>query len=148
MNRRTLLTAASGAVLALAGCTNQTESGTESPAETVTATKTAETTTPSAADALVVESSVPVEGTMVNVGVSGTVRNDASSALVDCVVTASGDVGSERYSGEVQRDRLEAGETWEWEVSFGDEADASDDDAVGNIEVETDAAYPESATNG
>jgi len=139
VNRRTLLTTASGAVLALAGCTNQTESGTESPAET---------TTPSAADALVVESSVPVEGTMVNVGVSGTVRNDASSALVDCVVTASGDVGSERYSGEVQRDRLEAGETWEWEVSFGDEADASDEDSVENIEVETDAAYPESATNG
>lgn len=76
-----------------------------------------------------------------NVGGGGTVRNTASTALVDCVVEATGTVGGTSYSGRATRARLEPDATWVWEVAFGSGADASDDDSVEDLAVETRAAY-------
>ena len=93
--------------------------------------------------ALVIESKIPVEGTMVNIGVEGAAKNAASGTLVDCVIKVTGEVGDQTFSGQATRDELAPDETWEWEVSFGEEADASDDDSVENISIETRAKYAE-----
>lgn len=140
MNRRTVLEASAGLLVSLAGC-----SGLEAPrAANSSATEPDGRTRdrPPADDALVLESSIAVEGTMVNLGAKGTVRNAASTPLVDCVVEVSGVVGGETYRAEAHRDRLEPGRTWEWEVAFGDRADASSDDSVDQLSIATRAAYP------
>jgi hypothetical protein len=101
--------------------------------------ETATTDLPPRSDALSIESSYPIDGTMVNVGVGGTARNAGTTALTNCVVVASGDVGNRRFSATTHRDRLEPDESWDWEVAFGDEADAQGE-PVGNIAIETRAA--------
>lgn len=135
MERRGYL---AGALAALAGCTglvSEEFGGREPQAGAGT------TGRPPADEVLVLEETYPVEGTMVNLGAGGTARNAASTALVDCVVEARGTVGGERYGGRVTRDRLAPGATWEWKVAFGEEADASTDDSVSDLVVETRAAY-------
>jgi len=92
-------------------------------------------------DALSIESSYPIDGTMVNVGVGGTARNTSTSALRNCVIVASGDVGEQRFSATTRRDRLEPDQPWDWEVAFGDEADAQRE-PVRNIAIETRAESP------
>lgn len=96
-------------------------------------TSTADLPPPS--DALRIESSHPIDGTMVNVGVGGMARNTSAAQLTNCIIVASGDVGDQRYSGITRRDRLGPDQTWEWEVAFGDEADAQRA-PVRNIEIE------------
>lgn len=109
--------------------------------ETARTTESGTTTRPPASEALVVRSVTPVEGTMVNLGATGTAENTASVALVACIVEATGTVGGRTFDGQAHRDRIEPGETWEWEVAFGEEADAMDDDAVENLSVSTMAKY-------
>lgn len=96
-----------------------------------------------ASDALVIESSHAVEGTMVNLGAEGIAHNTASQTLVDCVIVVSGDVGGETFTGRATRERLAPDEQWEWAVTFGGDADASSDDSVTNLATETRAAYAE-----
>jgi hypothetical protein len=151
MRRRTLLFAASSTLAALAGCSTgetdeQTPTGTTPDAgETSTGTTpdARETPTgtsrPSASDALVVESTYAIEGTMVVPGVGGTVRNTGDADLVSCTVEAAATVGGERYTGEIQRSNLEAGATWEWEVNY----EGAEGDTVEDIEITTRAAYPQ-----
>lgn len=90
---------------------------------------------PPRTEALQIESSHPIDGTMVNVGVGGTARNTSAAPLTNCVIVASADVGDRRFSAITRRDRLGPDQTWEWEVAFGDEADAQRQ-PVENIEVE------------
>lgn len=78
---------------------------------------------------------------MVNLGAAGTARNTASSPLVECVIEAPGTVGGRTFAGRTTRDRLASGATWGWEVAFGSEAGASDDDSDEDLAVETRAAY-------
>ena len=151
MRRRTLLFAASSTLAALAGCSTgetdeQTPTGTTPDAgETSTGTRPdaratpTGTARPSASDVLVVESTYPIEGTMVVPGVGGTVRNTGDTDLVSCTVEAAATVGGERHTGEIQRDSLEAGATWEWEVNY----EGAEGDTVEDIEITTRAAYPE-----
>lgn len=99
------------------------------------------TSRPPASDALVVRSAIPVEGTMVNLGAEGAAENTAPVALVACIVEATGTVGGRTFGGQARRDRLAPDETWEWEVAFGEEADAMDDDSVEDLSVSTTAKY-------
>jgi hypothetical protein len=78
---------------------------------------------------------------MVNLGAEGIATNTATTPLVDCVIHASGTVGGSRYGGFTLRDRLEPESTWEWEISFGEQADTSDSDAVEDLIVTTQAEY-------
>ncbi|NLV14614.1 hypothetical protein [Haloarcula argentinensis] len=96
---------------------------------------------PPLSDALHIESSHPIEGTMVNLGVGGMARNTSAALLTNCIIVASGDVGDRRYSGITRRDRLGPDQIWEWEVAFGDEADAQRA-PVRNIEIEARAESP------
>jgi hypothetical protein len=98
--------------------------------------ETATTDLPPRSDALSIESSYPIDGTMVNVGVGGTARNTSTTALTNCVIVASGDVGNKRYSATTRRDRLDPGQPWDWEVAFGDDANAQRE-PVRNIAIET-----------
>jgi len=98
--------------------------------------ETATTDLPPRSDALSIESSYPIDGTMVNVGVGGTARNTGTTALTNCVIVASGDVGDQRFSAVTRRDRLDPDQAWDWEVAFGDEADAQRE-PVRNIAIET-----------
>lgn len=141
MNRRTVLEASAGLLVSLAGC-----SGLEAPRAANSSASGSNGATggrPPADDALVIDSSIAVEGTMVNLGARGTARNAASTPLVDCVVEVSGVVGGETYRAEAHRDRLAPGQTWEWQVAFGERADASNDDSVERLAIATRAAYPE-----
>jgi hypothetical protein len=103
---------------------------------TTEATRTPEAVVPES-DALVVTESYPIDGTMVNLGVGGTVQNTGDTALISCRVVASGDVGDERFIGGAERARLDPGETWTWKVSFGQAADHKNADAVQNIAITT-----------
>lgn len=76
-----------------------------------------------------------------NIGAGGTARNTASTPLVECVVEVTGTVWGTSYSGRETRTRLVPGATWGWEVAFGSEAGASDDDSDEDLAVETRAAY-------
>lgn len=131
MRRRVLLTSVAASTAALTGCAGIRQ----------IAPMRSTTDRPPADEALVVEETYPVEGTMVNLGVGGTVRNDAAVSLVDCVVAAIGSVGDRTFTAETTRDRLATRATWEWQVTFGDEADEMDSDAVTDISVTTRASY-------
>ncbi|MFB6233939.1 MAG: hypothetical protein ABEH81_05200 [Halopenitus sp.] len=140
MDRRSLLEASAAVLVPLTGCSGleAPESGDSSATESGGSTQGR----PPADDALVIESSIAVEGTMVNVGAEGTAKNAASTALVDCVVAVSGIVGGETYRAQAHRDRLAPGQNWEWQVAFGEQADASNDDSVETLSIETRAEYP------
>lgn len=131
MKRRTILGGVSSLFPVLAGCQaldnadNNRSTTKQSPA----------------GEQLVVESSYPVEGTMVNVGASGAAVNTASIELVNCIIEVSGDVGGDTYHGQATRDQLGISESWEWEVAFGSEADAKQDNSVENLSIETHAEY-------
>lgn len=133
MERRAYL---AGAFAALAGCSGLDPTGSGGPGTPVVS---GTTDRPAADDVL--EETYPVEGTMVNHGVGGAARNAASTALVDCVVEASGTVGGDRHTARATRDRLAPGATWEWKVAFGDDTHASTDDSVSDIAVATRAEY-------
>ncbi len=145
MQRRRYLQVATAALVPTAGCSGLVPDATPDPTTTPTRstseapTQTTRTTdsTPPESDALVVTEQYPVEGTMVNLGVSGTATNTGDVTLVDCQIVASGVVGDERFRGTAERDRLEPGSTWDWEVAFGESADAKSEDSVTDIEVET-----------
>jgi len=97
----------------------------------------------SAGQSLVIESRTPVGGTMVNMGVEGVAKNASSQPLADCIIDVTGDVGDQSFSAQVMRGRLAPDEVWDWDVSFDEEADASRDDTVENISIETKATYAE-----
>lgn len=137
MERRRFLVAGSGALVGISGCSNL--GGVGGSGTTTTTSKTADR--PPADDALVIDSSIAVEGTNVNIGVEGTAKNTASTALVECVVVARGKVGGKTYEGTTRRDRLDPKANWEWYVKFGEEADASSDDTVDSVVIETRAEY-------
>lgn len=123
--------------------TPQTQQSRQSASTTAGLTDGPTRSDPVASDALVIESRHAIDGTMVNLGAEGTARNTASRALVECVIDVSGDIGGETYTARATRDRLEPDETWEWSVTFGDGADASTDDSVEGLSVETRAMYAE-----
>lgn len=142
MDRRRLLLAVGGSLVTVAGCSTEPADSTATPepqstdtqTPTDTATRTAQLT---ADEALAIESSNPVEGTMVVPGVSGTARNAAARTLVDCVVEATAEVNGVSHSGQTRRDSLDPDATWEWEVSFED----ADTGSVENIEITGRATY-------
>lgn len=98
---------------------------------------------PPPSEALVVEAAHPINGTNVNLGAGGVAENTASSPLRDCVIEVTGSVGGAGYRASTERDRLGAGEAWEWKVAFGSEADASNDDSVEDLSFATRAEYAE-----
>lgn len=140
-----MLVAVGCSLASLSGCVRS--DGSQAADASPTTTNTQATTRQPADDALVIESKLAVEGTNVNIGVQGTARNTASVALVDCVIEVTGDVGGKTFSGQVIRNRLDAGAKWEWEVSFGEEADAMNTDTVTNIAIETRASYAAETTD-
>lgn len=130
MQRRTVLGLAGASLTALGGCS---QLGGVGPADSPNR--------PPANDALVIEASRPVNGTNVNLGAAGVAKNTASTTLVNCRIDATGFVGGQEYQGTAQRDRLAPGDTWEWQAAFGSEADASNDDSVEDISIQTSAEY-------
>lgn len=154
MKRRKFLITVGGSMGVLTGCMETSGSTTSSSTtEMIDKTTTSPTETTreepsdqqSVDDALVVESKRAVEGTMVNVGVAGVAKNTATRWLANGVIEVTGTVGGEMFTAQARCTPLPPAYEWEWQIRFGSEADALDENTVEDISIETRAEESEYA---